>query len=75
MLDNFKKENFNLNMTEITSKNESHIHCPYYLKTLKSCPSSKKILFPEDMEKLESSCLAESYSTCSVYRELIEKAA
>ncbi|MBK8399409.1 MAG: hypothetical protein IPL26_29725 [Leptospiraceae bacterium] len=64
-------------MTEITSKKEKelHIHCPYYSKNLKSCPSSKKIIFPEDMKQLETCCLSETFSACSVYRELIEKAA
>jgi hypothetical protein len=63
-------------MTELnTSEKEFHIHCPFYAKNLKSCPSSKKILFPEDMERLENCCLSESYSSCGVYRELDEKAA
>ena len=63
-------------MTEIiTSKKEFHIQCPHYMKNLKSCPGSKKIIFPEDMERLESCCLSESYSACEVLRELSEKAA
>ncbi|HMV41104.1 MAG TPA: hypothetical protein PK079_03920 [Leptospiraceae bacterium] len=62
-------------MTEIISQKELNIHCPYYLKNIKSCPSAKKILFPEDMERLEGCCLSETYSSCSIYRELIEKAA
>lgn len=64
-------------MTEITSKpkNEFHIACPYYSKNLKPCPSSKKILFPEDVNQLETRCLSEAFSACTVYREQIEKAA
>lgn len=62
-------------MTEITSKKEFHIQCPHYTKNLKACPGSKRIIFPEDMERLESCCLSESYSKCDVYRDLSEKAA
>ncbi len=61
-------------MTE-TNKKEFHIACPYYSKNMKPCPSSKKIIFPEDMERLQTCCLSESYTSCTVYRELLEKAA
>jgi len=61
-------------MTE-TNKKEFHIACPYYSKNMKPCPSSKKIIFPEDMERLQTCCLSESYIACGIYRELIEKAA
>jgi hypothetical protein len=62
-------------MTDITSKKEFHIQCPHYAKNLKSCPSFKKIIFPDDMELLKTCCLSESYSVCEIHRELIEKAA
>lgn len=54
---------------------EMHICCPYYMKSLKECPSSKKILFPEDIKKIKESCMNVNFIQCKYYIEYLEKAA
>lgn len=62
-------------MPDKIPSHEFTISCPLYVKCLKSCPSSKKVLHDEDIQLLKASCLTKKHTSCKFFIEGNEKAA
>ncbi|MCZ8343158.1 MAG: hypothetical protein O9301_09015 [Leptospira sp.] len=54
-------------------KNEFHVKCPLYAKGLSVCPSSKDRLLDQDMDKLLSHCVKDSFIVCESYTSRKQK--
>ncbi|MBM9546206.1 hypothetical protein JWG40_04215 [Leptospira sp. 201903074] len=54
-------------------KNEFYVKCPLYTKGLSVCPSSKDRLQADDLERLTSHCIADTYKVCDIFSAKKEK--